>query len=281
MVANKLTSRLPAAVYHALPGVSITRLKEIRRSPMHYRHLLDHPRESEAMTLGTAAHTAVLEPERFASQFAVWGERLESGALRPRRGKDWDAWLAANSDRIVLTDVQQAEAMGIAQAVRMSHAAWPYLADGGDPEVTMEWEMAGRECRGRVDWIPSSHPHLLVGLKTARDCRHFAFGAAAAKLGYHLQWAWYHDGYRIITGIAPKMVEIVVETAPPYAVAVYNIPEDIIQQGRDEYRHCLEDLDACEHTGNFPGPQEYEEDLTLPSWAYPQQADDISDLDLE
>lgn len=294
---NVIRSRVPAAEYHALPGISITRLKEIRRSPQHYAWLLDHPRETVPMTLGTAAHTAVLEPERFDRQFAVWDQRAENGNLRPRRGKDWENWLRESIGKTSITEDQCQSAMDIAAAVHSTTAAMRYL-ESGDPEVTMQWSVGPWNCRGRADWLTYKVPDarytspglqihkypVLVGLKTARDCRHFAFGSAAAKLGYHLQWAWYHDGYKAITGVEPKMIEIVVESAPPHAVAVYRIPGDVVDQGREEYKKALDRLDECERLGVFPGPQdaEEEEDLTLPSWAYPgSDGDDITGLALE
>ena len=171
-------------------------------------------------------------------------------------------------------------AIAIHGAVRSNPLAMRYLASG-DPEVTLQWVHDGRRCKGRVDWLTTvgDQPHL-VGLKTARDCRHFVFGSAAAKLGYHLQWGYYFDGYRWLKEREPRMVEIVVESEPPHAVAVYWIPPDIIDQGRDEYQNLMLRLAECESTGEFPGPQEIEEPLTLPSWVY-EQTDDITDLGLE
>ena len=146
----------------------------------------------------------------------------------------------------------------------------------------LQWIAAERICRGRVDWLTrvDGVPHI-VGLKTARDCRHFQFGSAAAKLGYHLQWGFYFDGYKAITGREPRMIEIVVESEPPHAVAVYFIPQDIVDQGRDEYQALMLRLAECESTGEFPGPQEHEEALTLPSWVYGEQQDDLEGLGLE
>jgi hypothetical protein len=95
-----------------------------------------------------------------------------------------------------------------------------------------------------------------------------------------LQWAFYHDGYIAIRGEEPKVVEIVVESEPPHAVAVYSIPQDIIAQGRDEYERLLNQLRECEATGHFPGPHEVEEPLTLPNWYY-EQYDDLADIGLE
>jgi hypothetical protein len=273
-----IRSRVPASEYFSLPGVSITRLKEIRRSPQHYRWLLDHPRDTKAMRLGTAAHTAVLEPERFAREFAVWGERDSKGKLRRRSGKHWEQWHEGAEGLTVITADEEKAALDIQAAVRNNPIAANYL-ESGDPEVTMQWMLDRRECRGRVDWLRLTNP-VIVGLKTARDCRHYAFSNAVARLGYDCQWAWYYSGYKTITGREPRLVEIVVENTPPYAVAVYGIGYDIIERGMEENERLLKRLDECESMGYFPGVQEEEEWLTLPSW-YMQESDDLGGLDLE
>lgn len=233
------------------------------------------------MTLGTAAHCATLEPERFPRDFLAWTRRTDSGRAAPRTGKAWEEFVAGAGTRTVLTADEYATAQAIASAVRADPVAAPYLV-AGDPEVSMQWQLGERACKGRADWITTAADGVpvIVGLKTARDCRHFAFGAAAAKLGYHLQWSFYFDGYQAITGQAARMVEIVVESAPPHAVVVYAIPDDILAQGREEYQNLLNVLDDCEARGEWPGPATCEHVLTLPSWVYGSD-EDISELGLE
>ena len=280
MMNARIESRVPAADYFARSALNISRLKELRRSALHYRYAVDHPKVSAAMTLGTAAHCATLEPERFERDFVTWDRRTESGRAAPRTGKAWDAFVAEAAGRTVLTADEVATARAIAAAVRSDAVAGKYL-ESGEPEVTIEWETNGRACKGRADWIT----HLdgdpaLVGLKTARDCRHFAFGSIAARLGYHLQWAFYFDGFEAATGKAPRMVEIVVESAPPHAVVVYVVPEDVIAQGRDEYLQLMERLAVCEREDYWPGPAETEQIISLPSWVYGTD-EDVSELGLE
>lgn len=272
--------------YSSLKAVSITRLKELARSPLHYRFRLDNPKESAAMSLGTAAHMATLEPMRFGTDIAVWNQRAESGSLSPRRGKAWEAFQAENAGKLLVSLPEYELAQDIASAVRDHEIAASYLRDGV-PEVSMAWEtvLADRSvvpCKGRVDWLTEidCRPHL-VGLKTARDCRPFQFGAAAARYGYHLQWAFYLDGYQQLSGTLPRVIEIVVESEPPHAVVVYEIPEDVLEQGRDEYLRLLDVLVECERSGRWPGPApKREQVLTLPSWVYGSE-DDISELGLE
>lgn len=277
-----IASRMPYREYQALHGRSITQLKELKRSPRHYKYRLANPKETVALKLGTAAHTAVLEPERFSRDYAIWAERTESGNLRPRNGKFWDTFEQQHRGKTIITIHEYEDVLAIQSAVRGDAVAMRYL-ESGDPEVSMQWLLDGRLCKGRLDWLSTIDGEpALVGLKTARDCRHFVFGNAAAKLGYHLQWAYYFDGYTTIKGdgVVPRVVEIVVESDAPYSVAVYQIPFDIIEQGREEYQDLLSQLAECEAKNDWPGPVTEEQILTLPSWVY-QTQDDLSDLGLE
>jgi len=276
-IPSCITSRVPAEEYHAWPGISISRLKVLAKSPLHYQYELTHPRTTQPMTLGTAAHHAVLEPTLVDSRYAVWARMSESGNQCPRKGQYWDAFVLENVDKSILTVEEYEFARAIGKAVRGNAIAMKYL-EHGEPEVTLQHH----DRRGRADWLTKiDGKPFVVGLKTARDVRHFVFGSAAAKLGYPLQWAWYFDLYKSITGTEPEMIEIVVENKPPHAVVVYIINEDIILQGRDEYEKLLEVLAHCQATGEWPGPAECEQVLTLPSWYYGEQVDDLTSIGIE
>lgn len=284
-----ITSRVPFDDYTIIEAMNISRLKELERSPQHFRYFADHPKQSKPLTLGRAAHCAALEPERFTREFVVWDKLTKngSGKIAPRNGEQWDKFQLAYADKSIISVEERDFSMAIQKAIRSDPLAMRYL-EQGEPEVTLEWTMGEqwglvpRRCKGRVDWLTriDGRPYI-VGLKTtARDCRPFIFGSAAAKLGYALQWAWYFDGYAAIKGgEPPRMREIVVETAPPHAVIVYRIEDDILIEGRDKYLELLKILAECENAGHWPGPAEEEQILTLPSWYY-QVHDDVSDLGL-
>lgn len=279
-----ITSRMPRVEYDKIDALNISRLKEMKRSPQHYHHALTNPAEKACLDLGNATHVAVLEPERYVNEFTTWERQTAGGKSAPRTGQYWDAFVATAGKKTVLTLEQNKLANAIAAAVRFNELAQPYLVEG-EPEVTLQWNLdealGGLAAKGRVDWLTylDGKP-VLVGLKTARDCRHFAFAKQAANLGYHMQWAYYFDGFKAIRRIDPKVIEIVVEVEAPHAVAVYNIPSDIIEQGREDYWELAKQLVDCEVRARWPGPVPAEEDLTLPTWAY-KQADDIGDLGLD
>jgi hypothetical protein len=269
-----LTPGIPFDQYLALPGLSISTLKLLRESPLKYKHNLTAPRhESAAMALGTSAHTAILEPRKF-------NPVVFPGATR--RGKEWDAFQAAHAGETILKqdDVDLVE--GMRNSVRSYGPAMRYLVDG-QAELTMQWTdtTTGRACRGRIDWLTTidSRP-VIVDLKTTRSAKPFAFGGQAAKLGYHLQLAYYFDGFVAITGEMPAMKIVAVESVAPFEPAVFSIPEDVITQGREEYQQLLQRLAECEESNNWPPAIETESDLSLPTWAYGSEDDDLSGLGL-
>src|SRR4051812_9862839 len=132
----RITSRMPRSEYDAIDALNISRLKEMKRSPQHYRHALTHRKETAPLVTGNACHVAVLEPERYELDFCVWDRVTDGGAMAPRRGQFWDAFLKGCGGRTVLTPEQSKLAANIAAAVRGNELAAAYLANG-DPEVTL------------------------------------------------------------------------------------------------------------------------------------------------
>lgn len=273
-------THVPYEEYRAMPGLNISTLKVIDHSPKHFRYRQQNPQKSRAMALGHAAHVAVLEPERM-PEFAVWDRRSEkTGNLSPRTGQHWEAFQIQNHGREIITEDEYNEALEIQREVRSNKDAMQFL-DVGEPEVSMQWTVRGRPCKGRADWLkPDGDAAILVGLKTSRDPRLYQFSNQIARsLNYHLQWAWYYDGFEFVTGKRPtKVVEIVVENAPPYDVIVYEIPDEVIQQGRDDYMRLLEKLEECERENYWPGAAPGVVLFSLPEWKY---SDEISGIELE
>lgn len=259
--------------YRALPGISITQLKAISVSPKHYAHRLANPLDTKPLTLGRAAHMAVLEPDRFASHYRVWDQRTEAGDLRPRRGKDWEAFKAAAfaEDREIVSEDEWNKAAAISKAIRSDGRAMKWIGLG-QPEVSMQWiGEGGVQCKGRPDWLTHdafARP-TIVGLKTARDIRMRDFGAQATRLGFIAQWAHYHDGFATIERVEPRMIEIIVESSPPHDIAIYEIPDDVLDLGRSLVRGWFETLDRCLETGEWPGAMPGEVLFSPPKWAWP------------
>lgn len=262
-------SRAEVADYDAIDAVNYSSLKALARSPKHYRHhLLNGAKETRPMFKGTAAHVAVLEPERLALEYAIFtGKR--------RAGKAWEAFEAAAiaDGKKVIKEAELAEAVAMRDAVRADALASSYLS-GGRHEVTVVWldEETGLTCKGRIDFLRNDY--VLVDLKTTRDAIPHWFGRDVARLQYHVQAAMYLDAVERLTGETARFVAVALESSPPYDVVTYDLPEPVISAGRDEYRRLLRLLVECRQENRWPGiGNGFEVTLSLPAWAMPDEGD--------
>jgi hypothetical protein len=172
--------------------------------------------------------------------------------------------------------------IGMAQAVRKSALAMRYL-DGGHSEISCVWrdKKFNRDCKGRFDKviIIGGKPYI-VDLKTTRSCNPFRFGNEAYRLGYPIQLYMYQEGYRLITGEIPTMIEIAVENNPPHELAVFSINDDVLWAGQQQYERSMKMLAESERTGVWPPANESILDLSLPAHAYGSDADEYNFTDL-
>jgi len=259
--------------YDSIERVNYSSLKLIARSPAHYRHgLLEERADTDALRMGRVTHLAVLEPERFRSLISVW----DGGR---RAGKDWDKFTEQNQGRELLTIEEHKLCLALQQAVRNDACSMRYIS-GGKPEVTILWTamVGGQEvaCKGRVDFDTDE---AIVDLKTTRNAEPGAFGRQSFGLHYHVQAAWYVDGYARAVGIGKPYVIVAVEKTPPHIVQVYRVPERHLELGREEYSAWLDRLVWCREHSRWPGYADDELELELPRWAVPD--DDNSDMGLQ
>jgi len=267
--------------YHKIDALNYSSLKYMRRSPMAYRYFMDRPQKATpAMVLGSHTHRMILEPNK-TGDFAIWGEVAGQNVRRGKVWEDFQAECAASGKQIITKDEREGM-VGMSAAVRKSSMAMRFL-DGGRSEVSCVWQdrKFGRPCKGRFDKVKliSGKPHI-VDLKTTRDCRPIRFGNEAYRLGYHIQLWMYEEGYYVLTGERPKMIEVAVENKPPYELCVFEIPEDVLFAGQQDYVRLVQKLAESERTGVWPPAEEAITDLTLPSYAYGSDADEFSFSDL-
>lgn len=253
----------PRNVYEAHEGLNYSTLKLYAWSPAHVRQEMMHPRKpTDAMESGQALHMAVLEPERFEREYVVpikcdrrtregkaaWAEfELEHRGKSYLKADDWDAVL------------------GMAGAIQSHPVVKPILEAQGMNEVSCYWEDAetGAACKARLDRISIAIPDL----KRARDARPGPFSGQAARLGYHVQAAFYLAGLDACAPHPRRWLWVAVEPEPPYAVAVYEPTEQTLAQGRSEWETYLRQHLECQRTGRWPGYPADPQALNLPKWA--------------
>ena len=263
--------------YHGGEGISKSGLDVFARSPLHYwSRYLDPKREAReptpAMRLGTAIHTAVLEPGEFASRHHVAPEvdrRTKDGKIIWQDAMD--TAVAAGAELISNADAQIC--MSITAVVR-SHPTARKVFTTGEAELSCYWtdRETGILCKCRPDWL---NLPLIVDLKSTEDASPEGFQRSAWNWRYWVQAAWYMDGVEQATGQRPDaFVFAAFEKAAPFAPAFYFADKDMIDMGRAEYRKLLRRLADCKASDTWPGYDTAVQPLAVPLWAAMKAAND-------
>ena len=248
--------RIPADEYHAIDAVSNSLITQILRSPAHARAYLTTPREpTKAMEFGTAFHAAILEPEKFAAQYAVF-----DGDRRTKDGKAEYERLTPAGIKLLSAD-DMATIQGMMSSVH-SHVAAAELLREGEAELSVTWtdDATGLPCKCRPDWWIGD---TLVDVKTTDDASPNGFMRAIVKYGYHRQASWYLRG----TG-CKRFKFIAVEKSSPYAVGVYELDALSLNQGWSECDRALEIWEESNLRGVYSAYSDECELISLPNWAF-------------
>ena len=262
---------MPAETYHATMAMSAGGLKRMKRSPAHFYGLQLDPNRPQggeptpAMRAGTLAHMMLLEPSEIDSHYIVRPEWSDG------RTKDGKAWLASVSPGLVaVTEAEMATANAQAAAVlRLPEVA--SLLENGEAETSAFWidEQTGELCKCRPDLrSPAGDGVILFDLKTCQDASPAGFSRAISHWDYHLQAAWYSDGYTLTTG--KEVLGFVfgaVESSWPHAAAAYMLDDAALDKARIENRRLLDLYAECKRTDHWPGYQSAIQAISLPPWA--------------
>lgn len=259
--------------YRQAPAISQSDLKLILKSPLHYinRDKL-HGYETPAMRLGTAFHSAVLEPMKFKDTYLQLPSTMPNGEPINRRKKADKEYLAQialdNPTKIALSEEEMDQLTGMLNALVANPVA-NSLFQGGMSEVAKFWQHDEWECKGKADYFQESHmlgKNILVELKTAMDGSPNGFGREVLNRGYDFQAAWYQYGFK-----AERVITVVVEKTFPFAVAVYDM-EEWLPHGQKKIDLAFEKLkDLDNDDGISYGYTKGIETLQVPTWISSQE----------
>lgn len=258
-----LIENLPAADYHAAPGLSSSEIKRLLVSPAHFKQY--QPYETAAMEFGTAVHCAILEPEAFAATYLV-EEKID------RRSKDgklaYEALLASGKK---LLKPEQWDAIMAMRTRFMEHAICKNLITGSRSEVSAFATHAytGVPVRARADIYKHAQDDapMIADIKTCDDARPHAAASAICKYGYDISAAWYLDTFHQATGTPHhNFIWIFMEKSAPYGIRTYLANYETIQNGRRLYEKALAEYKVSLDFGEWPCYKEQLEDISLPNW---------------
>jgi hypothetical protein len=268
--------QLSNAAYHSGPGISCTGLKKIAVSPAHFKR--GEFKQTAAMAMGSATHSAILEPESFAKQYVT----LPAG--KDRRSAEYKSLCASHGTDNVLVSADSLQIGAMQSAVRTNPVAnkWLYQEPGrNELSVYAKDPETGVLVRCRFDRLLDRG--FSPDLKTTTDASPRGFSNAIAKYGYAFQAAFYLDTYFWATGQKLSGFGFVaVESKPPYNVMCYRLDDESIEIGRYQYRQALIKYAECLESGVWNGYDGFEEEtlIGLPSWQINQHEEGL-EVDLE
>lgn len=259
--------KMTDAAYFAAPGVNKSTLWELRKSPAHYKHLLDNPKpDTKAFLLGRAIHCAILTPDDFDGAFVV----APNIDRRSNAGKAaYAEFEKSAAGRDILAKEESEMIWSIADSVHNDPDA-EFLLDHCSTEVCEFWTdpMTGIRCKCKIDAVKHDGDHAtIVDIKSCDNATPKAFMRNALDYGYDVQAAHYIRGYK---EKHPQIKEvdwffIAIEKKPPYACCIYKVGQDFIDRGEMQLTWLLDKLHECRTKKKWPGYGIKE--LTLPGWA--------------
>lgn len=216
------------------------------------------------MRMGTLVHTAILEPHLLADLMVAPKIDRRSAAGKA----EWEAFKVVSEGKELVTDDELSKLQAIRDAVHAHPAASRALGMIAEVETSIFWidPATGIECRCRPDAILSNG--LMIDVKTTRGASAESFAKSIAQYRYHVQAAFYSDGYEAAYGQKPKgFMFIAVETESPFLTACYVASEQMTSRGRADYQADLVTYRQCLDTDTWPGLAEQPVMIDLPKWA--------------
>ena len=142
--------RISNKEYRSREGVSSSDLKQIMKSPAHFRHWKDNPdiTDTPSLLCGRAAHKYILETYDFYNEFAI----APICDRRTKEGKEkWNKFVSESEGKDVITQEQFEQI----DAMRNAMLATPFVSKliNGEHEVSFFWtdEDTGLKCKCRPD----------------------------------------------------------------------------------------------------------------------------------
>lgn len=248
--------------YDRINAVNFSTLKEMLRSPAHYRAAVDEPEKDDPTryAVGTLCHAMVLEKKNLLDLYAVKPEGMRFST------KEGKAWKAEQTLPIITQEQAEGVPRMAAQVCRDTEAR-KLIAGCRHREHIIEWEYEGVSLKCLLDMWGETMSGAAVGdYKTTQDCRELPFAKKADLLDYDMQIVMYSlalqsKGYEQIYGFW-----IAQETSRPFVSQVWHPCADMLVRGRRKFDYCIALLKQCQASNFWPGYGEGIKLLKSPKW---------------
>ena len=250
--------------YHRSAGISKSGLALFAANPEKYywRYVLGNREPSKPQyAIGSAFHTATLEPNKFDAHYVVGSDVNKNTNI-------WKAFVASNSDRTILGKDDYDTVMAMAERVRKHPIAGNLISEGyAEASVFATDPETGELVKVRPDWVTED---IICDLKSTTDASPSKFFRDMFSYTYYMQAGMYPEVFNML-GAGPRIndfVFICVEKEPPYSIAVYRASEQDREIGLQSFRRNLRRFSIHKKANSWPSYNDDKVvDTELPAWA--------------
>lgn len=224
--------------------------------PAYAQHrALNREANTATMATGTAFHTALLEPDKWADTVVI----IDHDDYRTKAAKEArDA--AIQAGKLPLKRADAVEVLSMVDAVRRNPDAAALLAIHGMIEATFIFE----DRKARPDFLADDLSFIL-DVKTCPDANPRAFERHAADQRYFMQAAFHRGVVAAVLGKKPRRhFFLAVERSAPYLSSVCELDQKAIEQGERLCDMAAEEWLAGRKTGFYAGYKQ--SPISLPNW---------------
>jgi len=265
-------ANMPDDVYHAHPeGISSTGLKAMLRSPAHFRFQSARA-PSRAMEMGSAIHTALLEPSRFKKDYVLLRD------VKDRVASEYKQAIKVHAPSRVLTAREADKVSGMQEAILSNLLMRSRLTCEGWRELSLFVRCPETGVLVRVRFDLLTEDGVIVDVKKTQDARPEPFSRAIDNYSYDLSAALYSDALEWATGERHTFEFAAVEEEMPHGHKLYQPCNTTLEEGRRKYREALALFAECEKTGSWPSlPCDEVEVISLPGYRLSQIESELQD----
>lgn len=259
---------IPLPMYHSAmitkePSVSSSGLRLLwKKSPKHFfakwpynpHRDVDEDDESDAFTLGRAAHHLFLGEDNFSTSFI---ERPDKIAGIPWQGNRLEcrAFLKqmAAAGRTVLKPDDVKSIRGMARSLAAESEATDLLRGAVEQTLIAKDPDTSIWLKARPDVIPSADG-IYADLKTTVSTVDIDLKKSLKDYAYHQQGALIWEVCEQLGMPFDGFALVFVEKKPPHCVRVIEVPDEDLALGRMQNRMMLRLMKVCLRDGQWPGP---------------------------
>lgn len=227
------------------------------RSPKHYKAYLNRERDDKP-NLGTAIHTAILEPERFTHEYVAY--------LGRRQGKIWEAFEKEHAGGVILNKEEMKATTGALDAVMEfdEMPLWAMLRNS-QVELSIFWHDPELDVPLRIR-PDALHPLVTFDLKSIDDARPDRVRRQMGQMEYDLQAALYMRGVQAFTGRRQPFVFAFVEDREPHGVWLHTAGQSVIANGNIKLRRAARAFKRLQETGDWHGYRNASTVIEMSKW---------------